>query len=261
MSKEWDVFISHASEDKDAFVRPLAEALRQLGVKVWYDEFTLEPGHSISRSIDKGLAGSKFGLVVISESFITKNWTQRELQGLVSAQMANETEIIPVWLGVTQQQVHQLSPPLADTVAIDLNHKTAQQVTLTILKKVRPDIYEKYPRPQLEQMLLGQPLQELQIELKKVRDELREIIATEVRNIVKFTCSKVVNAPIPLHEARYGMDSKERQEREARQKIAREIAGLVLEASEDYLREAQARVVEKTDPKRAEIIRNLKPTF
>ena len=76
--KEWDVFISHASEDKDTFVRALAEALRQLGVKVWYDEFTLVPGRSISSSIDKGLAGSKFGLVVISESFIAKKWPKRE---------------------------------------------------------------------------------------------------------------------------------------------------------------------------------------
>jgi hypothetical protein len=259
--KEWDVFISHASEDKDAFVRTLANALRQLGVKVWYDEFTLEPGKSISRAIDKGLAGSKFGLVILSEAFLAKNWTKRELQGLVTGQMAQETEIIPVWLGVSHQQVWKLSPPLADTFAIDVSGKNAEQVTFTILKKVRPDIYEQYPRPQLERMLSGQPFKELQVELKKVRDELREIIATEVRNIVKFTCNKVVNAPIPLHEARYGMNSKERQEREARQKIASEISSIVLEAAEDYLREAQARVVEKTDPKRAEIIRQLKPEF
>lgn len=72
MQKEWDVFISHASEDKDSFVRPLAEALAQLGVRVWYDEFTLNLGDSISRSIDKGLASSQFGLVVLSESFISK---------------------------------------------------------------------------------------------------------------------------------------------------------------------------------------------
>jgi hypothetical protein len=259
--KEWDVFISHASEDKDTFVRALAEALRQLGVKVWYDEFTLVPGRSISSSIDKGLAGSKFGLVVISESFIAKKWPKRELQGLVTEQMAEETEIIPIWLGVSHQEVRKLSPPLADTFAIDVSGKTAVEVTLIVLKKVRPDIYNKHSRPQLERMLLGQPIQELQIELKKIRDELREIIATEVRNIVKFTCSKVVNAPNPLHEVRYGMNSKERQEREARQKIVREIASIVLEASEDYLREAQARVVEKTDPKRAAMIRKLKPEF
>ncbi len=54
----WDVFISHASEDKDSFVRPLAVALKQLGASVWYDEFSLKLGDSMSRSIDKGLSKS-----------------------------------------------------------------------------------------------------------------------------------------------------------------------------------------------------------
>ena len=51
---EYDLFISHASEDKDDFVRPLANALKSLGVKVWYDEFTLKIGDSLRGSIDRG---------------------------------------------------------------------------------------------------------------------------------------------------------------------------------------------------------------
>ena len=47
---EWDVFISHASEDKEVFVGPLAERLRQHGVRLWYDEFTLTMGDSLRRS-------------------------------------------------------------------------------------------------------------------------------------------------------------------------------------------------------------------
>ena len=60
--KQWDAFISHASEDKETFVRPLAVALRALGLKIWYDEFSLRLGDSLSRSIDKGLADSTFGI-------------------------------------------------------------------------------------------------------------------------------------------------------------------------------------------------------
>lgn len=65
----WDLFISHASEDKESFVRPLAHFLRELGLKVWYDEFTLSVGDSLSRSIDNGLARSRYGVVVISPAF------------------------------------------------------------------------------------------------------------------------------------------------------------------------------------------------
>jgi hypothetical protein len=62
-SETFDVFISHASEDKDVFVRPLAEALRNAGIKVWYDEFTLQWGASLRETIDRGLATSRYGLV------------------------------------------------------------------------------------------------------------------------------------------------------------------------------------------------------
>ena len=52
---EWDVFISHASEDKDDFVRPLAEGLEQRGLRVWFDESTLKVGDSLREAIDHGL--------------------------------------------------------------------------------------------------------------------------------------------------------------------------------------------------------------
>lgn len=261
MTKEWDVFISHASEDKDTFVRPLAQALDQLGVKVWYDEFTLRLGDSLSSSIDKGLARSRFGLVVISESFIGKKWTERELQGLVAGTIAGETTILPVWLGVSHQTVYEFSPPLADTIAVVAAGLTAEQVVLRVLKTVRPDIYERYPRSELERKIRGRALEELQMELSKIKDEVRELIATEIRNVVKLMCARVVNPPVPLEDIRVATTPDGMKEREARLKIARQFSSIVLEAAEDYLRESQARVVQKVDPERAERIRKLKPTF
>lgn len=71
--EEHDFFISHASEDKEGFVRDLAEALRAKGAKVWYDEFTLKVGDGLRRTIDRGLAGSRFGVVVLSEHFFIKH--------------------------------------------------------------------------------------------------------------------------------------------------------------------------------------------
>jgi signal transduction histidine kinase len=261
MEKQWDVFISHASEDQEEFVRPLAQALAQLGVQVWYAEFSLELGTSLSRSIDKGLAGSKFGLVVISKAFISKKWPERELQGLVANQIAGQTVIIPIWLDVSQQDVLEYSPPLADTFALNARFMTAEQITISILKVVRPDIYQKYPRTELEMMVKGKALQELQLELAKVKDELRELIATEVRNIVRFAARAVVSSPISPPGNRFGMTREEMEQQEVRKRIARDITATVLEATEDYLREAQARVIEKTDPQRAEITRKLKPEF
>lgn len=66
----YDAFISHASEDKDGLVRPLAELLRKQGFAIWYDEFQLKVGDSLRRSIDNGLAHSRFGIVVLSPDFL-----------------------------------------------------------------------------------------------------------------------------------------------------------------------------------------------
>ena len=65
----YDVFISHATEDKDDIVRPLAEALINQNLRVWYDEFELRLGDSLRRKIDVGLTQSRFGIVVLSHAF------------------------------------------------------------------------------------------------------------------------------------------------------------------------------------------------
>ena len=79
-----DVFISHASEDKEEIVRPLATSLSHHGLDVWYDEFVLGIGDSLRQKIDYGLANSRVGLVVLSPSFIAKGWTNYELDGIVT---------------------------------------------------------------------------------------------------------------------------------------------------------------------------------
>jgi Domain of unknown function (DUF1883)/TIR domain len=92
----WDVFISHASEDKDAVARPLAEHLRDLGVSVWLDAFELRIGDSLRRKIDAGLAGSRFGVVVLSRSFFRKGWPQYELDGLVTRYVSGEQSLLRI---------------------------------------------------------------------------------------------------------------------------------------------------------------------
>lgn len=115
----YDAFICHASEDKDAIVRPLAARLADQHVEVWYDEFSLSVGDSLRRSIDRGLAQSRFGVVVLSPSFFEKQWSQWEMDGLVARQNnGDETVILPVWHGVSRSDVLAYSAPLADKLAV-----------------------------------------------------------------------------------------------------------------------------------------------
>src|SRR5262245_45090827 len=109
--KEWDAFISHAVEDQGSFVRNLTTLLKRLGLKVWYAETALQVGDSLSASINKGLANSQYGIVVISPHFIAKKWPNWELAGLVNRQNSEEQNVIlPIWHRVTKQDVMDFSP-------------------------------------------------------------------------------------------------------------------------------------------------------
>lgn len=144
---KWDIFVSHASEDKEKLVKPLATLLINLGVKLWYDEFSLKFGDSLSRSIDKGLSNSKYGVIVISKSFMEKRWTEYELQGLVTLERAKrENRIIPIWHEVSRKDVVAFSPPLADKIAGDTSRQSISEIAIGIIAVARPDIYANLHR-------------------------------------------------------------------------------------------------------------------
>ena len=113
----WDVFISHASEDKDDLVRPLAMALKQHKLTVWYDEIILRIGESLRERIDNGLSNSRVGLVILSSSFINKDWTTYELNAIITRSISGGQLLLPIWHNITKQQVVDFSPSLADIVA------------------------------------------------------------------------------------------------------------------------------------------------
>jgi hypothetical protein len=137
-SEEYDLFIAHASEDKEDFVRPFATKLQSAGLSVWYDEFTLTIGDNLRRSIDRGLAASRFGVVVLSPSFFVKEWPQVELDGLVQRQTTNGQKVIlPIWHKVTRDEVLSYSPPLAGLIAITTATSTVDEIVEQIVGAVR----------------------------------------------------------------------------------------------------------------------------
>ena len=134
---DWDVFISHAWEDKEPFVRSLAEALKREGLRVWYDEFTLCVGDSLRRSIDHGLANSRYGVVILSPNFFAKEWPQKELNGLAAREVSGEKVILPVWHNITADQVREYSPTQADRVAVK-SDRGLEHVVAELLRVIKP---------------------------------------------------------------------------------------------------------------------------
>ena len=128
LDKKYDFFISHASEDKDDIVRELAEALRNNGFKVWYDEFELKIGDSLRKKIDYGLSNANYGIVIVSPSFVKKNWTEYELNGMVAREMNGHKVILPIWHKITKDEVLKFSPSLADKLALNTSLHTIDDI-------------------------------------------------------------------------------------------------------------------------------------
>jgi len=115
--KRYDVFIAYAYEDKEAVARPLAEALQE-SVEVWYDDFALKVGDSLRRSIERGLASCRYGVVILSPNFFRKEWPQKELDGLTAREVEGRKVVLPVWHEIDAEGVRRAAPSLADKLAV-----------------------------------------------------------------------------------------------------------------------------------------------
>ncbi len=133
----FDVFISHACEDKDDVVRPMANALLKAGLSVWFDEFELRIGDSLRRKIDRGLSSSRFGVVVLSHAFFGKGWPEYELDGLVTRAVSGDQILLPVWHNVSKSEVIKYSPSLADRLARSTGTHTVEEIASEIAEVVR----------------------------------------------------------------------------------------------------------------------------
>ena len=135
--RTWDVFISHASEDKEAVAQPLATALEALDVSVWLDVIELKIGNSLRRKIDQGIRSSRFAAVIFSASFFAKGWTEYELDGIVTRSVAGEQNLLPIWHNVTRDEVMAYSPSLADKVARSTATSTIAEIAEEIASVVK----------------------------------------------------------------------------------------------------------------------------
>ena len=134
---EYDVFISYASEDKDDVVAPLADALRAGGLSIWFDDFKLGIGDSLRQRIDKGIASSRFAIVVLSKTFFNKGWPNYELDGLVTKAVDGAQVILPIWHDITKDEVVSYSPPLADKIARNTTTQTIEEIADEIIELVQ----------------------------------------------------------------------------------------------------------------------------
>lgn len=126
------IFISHASEDKKEVARPLAYELSKRGFSVWLDEFELKLGDSLRAKIDEGIRRCDFGVVILSDSFFSKEWPQAELDALFTKEVITGKKVLlPVWKDLALQDVARHSAFLAARLGIS-TEKGIESMVLSI---------------------------------------------------------------------------------------------------------------------------------
>ena len=112
-----DIFICHASEDKNEIVGPIVKAFTQAGISVWYDEAEIKWGDSVTQKVNEGLKISRFVIVVLSASFVKKNWPQRELSAALNIEASTgEVKVLPLLVGseMEKREILDRYPLLSD---------------------------------------------------------------------------------------------------------------------------------------------------
>ena len=133
----YDVFISHATEDKADLVNELVSELKQRNVKIWVDALNIKWGDSLRKAIDEGLQKSRFGIVVISKYYIAKGWTQYELDGLFEKEMTGGKVVLPIWHNITKKEVLDFSPALAGRKALTTASMTPSDIADEVLSLLK----------------------------------------------------------------------------------------------------------------------------
>jgi hypothetical protein len=129
----FDVFISHATEDK-SYVEPLVKALEAAGIRVWFDKSALEWGDDLRSAIDRGLLDCRYGIVVFSKAFLRKKkWTEYELNSLFALEQPNRKIILPIWHGITRDDLLQYGAALADRLAKILSKDSYEDIVESLL--------------------------------------------------------------------------------------------------------------------------------
>jgi hypothetical protein len=133
----WDAFVSHAGEDKTEFVEPLVKELENCGLSVWYDDFELSVGDSIPNEIQRGLHNSDYGIVILSEAFFEKSWTQEELDSLIQRDVTEKDKIIlPVCYDITPKDVQSHHKLLGKRYLISGDSMSAPEVAQELYQEI-----------------------------------------------------------------------------------------------------------------------------
>lgn len=137
MIPKYDVFISHANKDKEDLVEELYQSLKLLDITIFYDKASLEWGDKWKDRILDGTKNAEFAIIVISENFFDREWTEKELNEFLNRQNRNGQKLIlPILHNITAEQLKEKYPSVADIQGIPSNKYSCDQIALLFARQL-----------------------------------------------------------------------------------------------------------------------------
>lgn len=126
-----DVFLCHAWDDRQGAAKELHDLLEAAGVKVWFSEKDLGLGVPMMRAIDKGLANSRIGLVLVTPALLNRLPKEGVADKELSALLAGN-QLVPIVHNTTYEELRNVSPLLASRSGLDTGEDTMAVVASKI---------------------------------------------------------------------------------------------------------------------------------
>ena len=187
---KWDIFISHATEDKESVALPLAKELSKYPIKVWIDNQELKIGDSLIDKINEGIAKSRYGVVILSPNFFAKKWTKRELKMLfMRDEDDDDVVILPVWHEVTAKEVKSYNLLLADAVGIS-TVKGLDYVAAEIAHRLWPGLDLRLPAKFIRELKYVDKTVDALLRASNISDIITLLIPDAPRNPVEYQMAR-----------------------------------------------------------------------
>lgn len=135
--KKYDVFISHASADKEDYVDELNRTVKKLGINIFYDTDVLSWGDKWKQVILDGTADSEFAIIVISKNFFGREWTEKELNEFLGQQNESGQKIVlPLLHGISRRELLDHYPALEEIQYINAADYSKEEISILLAKEL-----------------------------------------------------------------------------------------------------------------------------
>lgn len=132
-----DVFLCHAWDDRQGAAKELHDRLEAKGVSVWFSEKDVALGTPLLREIDKGLANSRVGLVLVTPALLKRLKGEGIADMELSALLARD-QLVPIVHGTTYEALREVSPLLGSRTGFDTAENSLESVATKLAELVAP---------------------------------------------------------------------------------------------------------------------------